>query len=205
MAMPERSRLAVLAVIAAFVVALAGIAGWTLFGQPGFGQPGAPPDTGIGGAFSLEDKNGHPVTDRDLRGRYALLYFGYTFCPDVCPTTLNTVAAAVDLLGPAAARLTPVFITIDPQRDTPKVVGDYVAAFSPRLLGLTGTAEQVAAVTGAYRVYAAPHRTGPGPNDYTMDHTSLLYLMAPDGHFVAPIRADQTPAAMAAELKGNMT
>lgn len=199
MAKSERPRLLVLAMAAAFVVALAGAAGWALFGQGG-----AAPGVEIGGAFSLVDKDGRSVTDRDLRGRYALLYFGYTFCPDVCPTTLNAVAAAVDLLGPQA-KLTPVFVTVDPRRDTPKVVGDYVAAFSPRLLGLTGTPEQVAAVTAAYRVYAAPHRTGPGPNDYTMDHTSLLYLMAPDGHFVAPIRADQTPAAMAADLKRNMT
>ena len=196
----ERSRLAVLATFAVFVAMLAGLAGWALFDRAGSAS-----GSEIGGAFSLVDKDARPVTDRDLRGRYALLYFGYTFCPDVCPTTLNTVAAAVDLLGPAATRLTPVFITIDPRRDTPKVVGDYVAAFSPRLLGLTGTAEQVAAVTAAYRVYAAPHRTGPGPNDYTMDHTSLLYLMAPNGRFVTPVRADQTPAAMAAELKGDMT
>ena len=196
----ERSRLAILAVVAALVVVLAGVAGWELFGRREVAA-----NVEIGGPFSLVDKDGHTVTDRDLHGRYALLYFGYTFCPDVCPTTLNSVAAAVDLLGPDAARLTPVFITIDPQRDSPKVVGDYAAAFSPRLLGLTGTAEQVAAVAKAYRVYAVPHRTGPGPNDYTMDHTSLLYLMAPDGGFVTPVRADQTPAAMAAELKRNMT
>ncbi len=196
----ERSRLAILATVAVCVALLAGVAGWALFGQRG-----ASSGPEIGGAFSLVDKDGRPVTDRDLRGRYALLYFGYTFCPDVCPTTLNAVAAAVDLLGTQAASLTPVFVTIDPRRDTPKVVGSYVAAFSPRLLGLTGTPEQIAAVTSAYRVYAAPHRTGPGPNDYTMDHTSLLYLMAPDGHFVTPVRADQTPAAMAAELKRNMT
>ena len=113
--------------------------------------------------------------------------------------------AARDLLGPQAARLQAVFITVDPQRDTPKVVGDYVAAFSPQLIGLTGTPEQVAKATDAYRVYAARHKTGPGPNDYTMDHSSLLYLMAPDGHFLAPVRADQTAAAMAAEIKGDMT
>ena len=198
MARSERSRLLVLAVVAAFVTALAGVTGWALFGQGG-----AAPGTEIGGAFSLVDKDDHPVTPRALRGRDALGYLGDTFLPDVCPTTLNAVAAAIDLLGPQA-KLTPVFVTIDPRRDTPKVVGDYVAAFSPRLLGLTGTPEQVAAIASAYRVYAAPHRTGPGPNDYTMDHTSLLYLMAPDGHFVAPIRADQPAADMAAEIKKDM-
>jgi len=197
----ERSRLIALAVAAVLAIVLAGFGGWLVFGRSGGGNAGV----AIGGTFSLVDKDGHPFTDRNLLGRYALIYFGYTYCPDVCPTTLNSVGAALDLLGPQAARLRAVFITIDPQRDTPKVVGDYVAAFSPRLLGLTGTPEQVAAVTDAYRVYAARHKTGPGPGDYTMDHSSLLYLMAPDGHFVAPIRADQTAAAMATEIKADMT
>jgi len=185
----ERSRLIALAVAAVLAIVLAGFGGWLVFGRSGGGNAGV----AIGGPFSLVDKDGHPFTDRNLLGRYALIYFGYTYCPDVCPTTLNSVGAALDLLGPQAARLRAVFITIDPQRD------------SPRLLGLTGTPEQVAAVTDAYRVYAARHKTGPGPGDYTMDHSSLLYLMAPDGHFVAPIRADQTAAAMATEIKADMT
>ena len=197
----ERSRLIAFALAAVLVVLVAGVGGWFVFGRGSGGDVGA----AIGGPFSLVDKNSHSFTDRDLLGRYALIYFGYTYCPDVCPTTLNSVGAALDLLGPQAARLQAVFITVDPQRDTPKVVGDYVAAFSPRLIGLTGTPEQVAKATDAYRVYAARHKTGPGPNDYTMDHSSLLYLMAPDGHFLAPVRADQTAAAMAAEIKGDMT
>ncbi len=159
----------------------------------------------IGGPFTLEDGGGHTVTERDLRGHFALIYFGYTFCPDVCPTTLNDMAAALDKLGADAAKVQPVFISIDPQRDTPKLVHDYVAAFSPRLIGLTGTPEQVAAVARAYRVYYAQHRTGPGPLDYTMDHSSLLYLMGPDGAFVAPIRADEPPEAMAADIKRHLS
>jgi protein SCO1/2 len=154
----------------------------------------------VGGPFTLQDGNGKLVTDRDFRGKYMLVYFGYTFCPDVCPTTLNEVANALEHLGPKAAKLQPVFITVDPKRDTPAVVRQYAAAFTPRLIGLTGTPEQIAQVAQEYRVYYAEHRTGPGPNDYSMDHSSILYLMGPDGKFVAPIRADESGSQMADDL-----
>jgi protein SCO1 len=154
----------------------------------------------VGGPFTLADGTGRPVTDRDFRGKYMLVYFGYTFCPDVCPTTLNEVADALDHLGGKADRLQPVFITVDPKRDTPAVVKQYVAAFTPRLIGLTGSDEQIATVAREYRVYYAEHRTGPGPNDYSMDHSSVLYLMGPDGRFIAPIRADEDGSQMAADL-----
>jgi protein SCO1/2 len=154
----------------------------------------------LGGPFTLQDGNGTTVTDRDFRGKYMLVYFGYTFCPDVCPTTLSEVADALDRLGPKAERLQAVFITVDPKRDTPAVMKQYVAAFGPRLLGLTGTPEQIAQVAKEYRVYYAEHRTGPGPDDYSMDHSSILYLMGPDGRFIAPIRPDETGAEMAADL-----
>ena len=107
--------------------------------------------------------NGRQVTDRDFRGKYMLVYFGYTFCPDVCPTTLNEVADAMERLGPKAGELQPIFITVDPKRDTPAVVKQYAAAFTPRLIGLTGSPEQIAQVAKEYRVYYAEHRTGPGP------------------------------------------
>jgi protein SCO1/2 len=155
----------------------------------------------IGGPFTLEDGSGKPVTDRDFRGKYMLVYFGYTFCPDVCPTTLNAVADALDKLGPAGARIQPLFITVDPKRDTPAIVKQYAAAFGPRIEGLTGSAEQIAEVAREYRVYYAEHRTGSGPNDYAMDHSSVLYLMSPDGGFVAPVRADQSGDEMAANLR----
>lgn len=160
-------------------------------------------DTGgpsVGGPFTLEDSSGHPVTDRDFRGKYMLVYFGYTYCPDVCPTTLNAVADALDRLGNKADGLQPLFITVDPRRDTPAVMKQYTASFSPRLLGLTGTDAQIAAVAKAYRVYYAEHRTGPGPNDYSMDHSSILYLMGPDGRFIAPIRTDETGQEIASDL-----
>jgi protein SCO1 len=155
----------------------------------------------IGGPFTLEDGSGKTVTDRDFRGKYMLVYFGYTFCPDVCPTTLNAVADAMDKLGPASANVRPLFITVDPKRDTPAVVKQYAAAFGPNIEGLTGTAEQIAQIAKEYRVYYAEHRSGPGPDDYSMDHSSVLYLMGPEGNFVAPLRTDQSGAEMAANLK----
>lgn len=159
-----------------------------------------PAGLSVGGPFSLIDGDRKPVTDQTWHGKYLLVYFGYTFCPDVCPTTLSNVADALDRLGPKADRLQPLFITVDPKRDTPAVVKQYAAAFGSRIVGLTGTPEQIAAAAKAYRVYYAEHRTGPGPDDYSMDHSSVLYLMGPDGRFVAPVRADQTGAEMAASL-----
>jgi protein SCO1/2 len=156
---------------------------------------------GIGGPFTLQDGSGKRVTDKDFRGKYMLVYFGYTFCPDVCPTTLNAVADAMDKLGPSASRIQPLFITVDPKRDTPAVVKQYAAAFGPSIEGLTGTPEEIATVAKEYRVYYAEHRTGTGPNDYSMDHSSVLYLMSPTGGFIAPVRADQSGDEIAANLK----
>lgn len=156
---------------------------------------------GIGGPFTLLDGNGQTVTDKDFRGKYMLVYFGYTFCPDVCPTTLNAVADAMDKLGPAASNIQPLFITVDPKRDTPAVVKQYAAAFGPKIEGLTGTPEEIADVAKEYRVYYAEHRTGNGPNDYSMDHSSVLYFMGPNGDFIAPVRADQSGEEIAVNLK----
>jgi protein SCO1/2 len=160
---------------------------------------------GIGGPFALQDGNGNAVTNNDFRGKYVLVYFGYTFCPDVCPTTLNAVADAMDKLGPAASRIQPLFITVDPARDTPAVVKQYVASFGQRIMGLTGSAEEIAKVAKEYRVYYAEHRTGSGPNDYSMDHSSVLYLMDPNGGFLAPVRADLSGDEMATNLKKLMS
>ena len=178
------------------VLVVAALAVW-VFGAPAPVQEAA----SIGGPFTLVDGAGKSVTDRSFRGKYMLVYFGYTFCPDVCPTTLNDVAQAVDKLGPAADKLQPLFITVDPARDTPDVVRQYAAAFSPRLQGLTGSAAQIATVAKEYRVYYAPHKTGPNPGDYTMDHSSILYVMDPSGHFAGIIRADEGADALAADLK----
>lgn len=154
----------------------------------------------IGGPFKLVDQDNRPVTEQTYRGKYMLVYFGFTFCPDVCPTTLNQVADALDRLGDKANRVVPILISVDPKRDTPAAMKQYVAAFSPRMVGLTGTPEQAAAAARAYRVYYKENRTGPGPNDYTMDHSSILYLMGPDGAFISPLRADATGEQLAADL-----
>lgn len=154
----------------------------------------------VGGPFTLVDQDNRPVTEKTYRGRHMLVFFGFTFCPDICPTTLNQVADALDRIGPKADRLAPIFITVDPKRDTPDAVKQYVTAFSPRLIGLTGTEEQVAAVARAYRVYFKENRTGPGANDYSMDHSTIMYLMGPDGKFIAPVRANGSGAQLAAEL-----
>ncbi len=194
--LPPSGRSPLLLPALAFVVLLAIGAGAWLFLSRGDGAGIG----GIGGPFTLQDGDGHPVTDRDFRGRFLLVYFGYTFCPDVCPTTLNEVANALDTLGPKADRVQPLFITVDPQRDTPAVVRDYAASFSPRIEGLTGTPEQIAAVAREYRVYYAPQRPAGAGDGYTVDHSSILYLMDPDGRFVVPIRTDETGQAMAAEI-----
>jgi protein SCO1 len=178
------------------VVLLAGAGAFLWLSGSGGNNP-----ISIGGPFTLEDGAGKAVTDRDFRGKYMLVYFGYTFCPDVCPTTLNAVADAMDKLGIASSHIQPVFITVDPKRDTPAVVKQYAAAFGPAILGLTGTPDQIAQAAKEYRVYYAEHRTGPGPNDYAMDHSSVLYLMGPDGAFIAPVRADQSGDEIAANLK----
>ncbi|MDQ2802798.1 MAG: SCO family protein, partial [Pseudomonadota bacterium] len=117
-----------------------------------------------------------------------------------CPTTLNEVAGAMDHLGAKARDLQPIFITVDPERDTPAVVKQYAKAFTPRLVGLTGTSQEIAQVAKEYHVYYAKHVTGPGPKDYTMDHSSVLYLMGPDGRFVAPIDAGESGTAMATSI-----
>jgi protein SCO1/2 len=185
-----------------FALALAGIlVALLLLGTGGFlwvNEDSRGPS--IGGPFALVDGDGKVVTDRDFRGRYMLVYFGYTFCPDVCPTTLNEVAEAIEKLGPKATRVQPIFITIDPKRDKPEVVKRYVSSFGPSVVGLTGTQDEIAKVAKEYRVYYAEHRTGPGTDDYTMDHSSILYLIGPNGRFVAPIRADQNGEQMAADL-----
>jgi len=155
----------------------------------------------VGGPFTLEDGNGQSVTNQAFRGKYMLVYFGYTHCPDVCPTTLTHLIAALKQLGPTADRLTPIFITVDPERDTPKVMKQYTAAFSQRLVGLTGTPQEIAKAAKEYHVYYAYHKDEPGPDDYTVDHSSVIYLMDPKGRFVAPVRADDSGADLAAELR----
>ena len=138
----------------------------------------------IGGPFSLIDTTGKRVTDADFRGRFMLVYFGYTFCPDVCPASLQVIGAALDQLGLDGEKITPVFITLDPARDTPEKLAAYVKSFHPRLVGLTGSPDEIAAAIKAYRVYAKKVPDETNPADYTMDHSSIAFLMGPNGGLV---------------------
>jgi len=151
----------------------------------------------IGGPFTLENARGRIVTARDFRGHYMLVYFGYTHCPDICPVTLSAIAAALSSLGPKAERVIPVFITIDPARDTPSVMGRYVARFSPRLVGLTGTASEIAKVAHEYHVYYARESAGSGTSGYAMEHSATMYLMGPNGRYLAPLAAGTPPGKLA--------
>jgi protein SCO1 len=153
----------------------------------------------IGGPFSLVDQDGRPVTDKDLRGRPFLVFFGFTHCPDVCPTALFEISEVLGKLGPDAQRVSALFVTVDPERDTPAQMKDYLSSFNPRLVGLTGDPAAIAAVAKEYRVYVKKVPLDHG--DYTMDHTALVYLMDKDGRFVTPFNLKRTPEDAAADLR----
>ena len=153
----------------------------------------------IGGPFSLVDQNGRTVTDKDLRGRPFLVFFGFTHCPDVCPTALFEISEVLGKLGPDAQRVSALFVTVDPERDTPAQMKDYLSSFDPHLLGLTGDPAAIAAVAKEYRVYVKKVPLDHG--DYTMDHTALVYLMDKDGRFVAPFNLKRSTEDAAADLR----
>ena len=157
----------------------------------------------LGGTFSLIDHTGRAVTDRDFAGRWMLVYFGFTYCPDVCPTELGTIAAALDALGPAGEAVVPVLVTVDPERDRPEQLADYVGRFHPRMVGLTGTPEQVAAVARLYRVYYAKARQSAGA-EYLMDHSGFTYLVGPDGRVRQLFRPGTSPEALAAAVSARV-
>lgn len=161
------------------------------------GAPQAPPD--IGGPFSLTDTNGTRVTERDLQGRPSAVFFGFTYCPEVCPTTLGELGASMQALGPDADRLNVVFISVDPERDTPEQLRLYMSNFDPRFRAFTGTPEAVAQVASAYRVYyrKVPIEGG----SYTMDHTSTLFLFDKHGAFVEPVSYGESVDALTDSLR----
>ncbi len=163
----------------------------------------------IGGPFALLDHSGRAVTERDYRGRLMLLFFGYTYCPDVCPTELQVMAAVMDELGAAAEKVQPLFVTVDPARDTVEVMADYIGNFHPRLVGLTGTAAQVAAAAKAYRVAYFKAEPAAGEDetdadDYLMNHTAFTYLMGADGQFLELFRRGIAPEEMAARIRARL-
>jgi protein SCO1/2 len=153
----------------------------------------------IGGPFRLVDQNGKTVTDGDLKGKWSLVYFGYTHCPDACPTALNDISIALDELGPKRDAVRPVFITVDPERDTAEVLKAYVTSFDAPIMALTGTPEEIAQAAKEYRVYYAKHPEAGG--DYSMDHSSVIYVMDPEGRFTASFTHENTPEDIAERLK----
>ena len=161
--------------------------------------PVRPAVAAIGGPFKLTDQDGRTFTNEDLKGRPFLVFFGFTHCPEICPTTLFEISEILRKLGPDADRTRALFITVDPERDTSKALKDYLSSFDSHLVGLTGDADAIAAVAKAYRVI---YRKVPLDNgDYTMDHTAIVYLMDKEGHFVAPFGLRRTSEASAEELR----
>ena len=187
------------------IAALAGLIGGIAF------IPGAvdrifatrePATTGralVGGPFELTDHNGRRVTDKDFRGRLMLVYFGFTYCPDICPAGLQVVTAALEKLGTDTNRVVPMFITVDPERDTPEQMKQYVSSFHKTFVGLTGSKEDIAKAAKAYRVYYRKVQDD-SLSDYTMDHTSFLYLMGADGQFITHFPHSIDPEKLAERL-----
>lgn len=157
----------------------------------------------FGGPFELTDHNGRTVTDGTFRDRFTLLYFGYTFCPDLCPTNLLTMAQALEALGPEGKRVQPLFVTVDPERDDPAALRDYMAHFGPRFLALRGTPAQTRAVLKAWRIHRrkVPAGAGADADDYLVDHATLTFLMGPDGRFRTLFPHDTPAEKMTATLR----
>jgi protein SCO1 len=186
-----------LVIIAAFAASLAVgllVMTWAMGGLKNVAAPAA-----IGGPFQLTDQAGETVTDQNLKGRPTLIFFGFTHCPDVCPTSLFEISEVLRAMGKDADRVNAYFVSVDPERDTAAAMKDYLSSFDPHLKGLTGDSQAVAKVLSAYRVYAkkVPLKDG----DYTMDHTALIYLMDREGRFVSPFNLKRSPEQAASELK----
>jgi cytochrome oxidase Cu insertion factor (SCO1/SenC/PrrC family) len=165
--------------------------------QPGQTHVGG--QIALGGTYRLTDQDGNSRSSTDFHGKYQLIYFGYTLCPDVCPTTLAIIAAAMDKLGPTQNRIVSTFITIDPERDKPAALKSYLAWFGPRFVGLTGTPEQIARIEGEFCVYAKKQLLQGG--GYSIDHSSVIYLIGPDGKLVSVYDEAASPADLAKDIR----
>jgi protein SCO1 len=192
----RKGLLAAAVMVGAIAVAAGATALWMGLALRAQVQSGA---TKIGGPFTLVDDTGVQVSEADLKGKSTVMYFGYTFCPEVCPTTLTDLVQWMQMIGRDADRLNYVFVTVDPERDTPKVMHDYVSAFDPRIRGLTGTSEQIAKVAKEYGVYYKRIPTSDG--GYVMDHSAVLYMMDPNVRFVGVIPYQEDTAKAVAKLK----
>jgi len=194
--MIDRRRVLLLAPAGVLAAGLAGAGAWMALRRDDGPVP-------IGGPFRLRAGDGKEVTDADFRGRWMLVYFGYTRCPDACPTALQDMANALDTMDAEMRRKVAIlFITVDPERDTPPVMQDYVTAFDAPITGLSGTPQEIAAVAKAYRVYYAKHPKG--GEEYDMDHSSIIYVMDPRGRYAANFTHETAPDAIAAKLRALM-
>jgi protein SCO1/2 len=184
-----------LVIVAAFAVSLAIGLGVTLW----LVGPRAVSASAIGGPFQLVDQTGQTVSDKSLKGKPTIIFFGFTHCPDVCPTALFEMSEILRAMGDDAKRVNAFFVSVDPERDTPQIMKEYLSSFDPNLKGLSGSPQATAEIVSGYRVYAkkVPLKDG----DYTMDHTALIYLMDRDGRFVAPFNIKRRPEEAAADLK----
>jgi cytochrome oxidase Cu insertion factor (SCO1/SenC/PrrC family) len=200
--MPTRSKLvfALTVLMVALVTALAAI--WLTRGGPGGTGTGT---ALVGGPFTLTDQDGKRVTDQDFRGKYMLIFFGYTYCPDFCPSELQVMSAALDELGSEGDKIQPIFITIDPARDDAATLKVYVGNFHPRMIGLTGSDADIAAVAKEYRVYYAKAKGYEDKPDYLMDHSTIVYFMGPDGKFVKHFTYGTDAKALAQGLREAMS
>ena len=189
-----------------FILCALALPGLALSACTASAPPAKPPLEGarIGGPFTLTDQNGQTVTERNFAGKYRIMYFGYTFCPDVCPTDVQAIGAAVKKLessDPAlAAKIVPLFVTVDPARDTPAILKQFVSAFHPRMVGLTGTDAQIAQIKTEYAVYSSKGDASPG-GGYLVNHSRQAYLMDPDGKPLALLPQEQGPDAVVTEIK----
>lgn len=193
-------RVVFIAIAALAVVVIATVGRFYLVGSHGGGSK-VSGSVNIGGPFQLTDHNGNAVTDETYRGKYMLVYFGYTFCPDVCPTSLGIIGEALDQLSPEQlANVVPIFISVDPDRDTIEALADYVPNFHDNIIGMTGTHEQVKAVAREYKAYYAKVNEDDPDGNYLVDHSSITYLMGPDGNYAAHFSHGTPPDAMVKRL-----
>lgn len=188
----------IIAIVTAFVVAAAVIVAMQL-------MPGKRAGALVGGPFTLTDQYGKQRSDIDFRGKYMLIYFGYTTCPDVCPTALQEMTVALDELGDAARDIQPIFITVDPERDTVARMKEFAANFHPRLLALTGSLDAVKKAAKEYRVYFAKAKNDEAPDGYLMDHTSIIYLMDRDGRYLTHFTHQLNPSDMAKQIRDHLS
>jgi protein SCO1/2 len=187
-----------------FLRQIAALTGRESAPAPGAGSIRLPQGLSMGGPFTMQNQDGRTVTQADLGGQLMVGYFGYTFCPDICPTELGAIAAAMDLLSAEeAGRTTPLFVTVDPERDTPEQMKAYVSNFHPRMVGLTGTPEQVATMAREFRVFYAKVQR-PEMTEYLMDHSSFIYLIGSDGRVRGLLRPQSAPEDIAAAIRAQL-